>query len=166
MNELSDLETAREETDASLADERVQADALLDHATALLATEEIALDASRSTVERRDELLAVVSHDLRIPLASIVMNADVIAFHVAPDGPSGKRVQACAAEIVAACEQMQHLVEDLLDVTAMDAPRFDADRVRQVLTSLCKAIVEAHGGRIEVSSEGRGTEIRFTLPGA
>ncbi len=97
-------------------------------------------------MQRRDDFLAEVSNDLRIPLASIVMNADAIAFHAPSVGSSGARVHACAAEIVAACEHMQQLVEELLDVTATDT-----------------GPARVHPVRSEV---GRGSEFRFTLPGA
>jgi signal transduction histidine kinase len=120
----------RAETDGSLLAERQAVDSTVEEAVTLLANQKVALGASRLAVERRDECLAVVSHDLRSPLASIVMNADAIAFHCSPESPGGARIHACAVEIVAACEVMQHLVEDLLDVSAMDTgtPRLSPAR--------------------------------------
>jgi signal transduction histidine kinase len=136
------LEAARVATDAKLAEERARADALLvaaaaaeASAVAIVATERAATDdrlrAERSEVDaaaceakaafaRRDETLAMVSHDLRTPLAIIAMDAQLIGQH-APDDPGGAPIRSRALEIVAFCARMRVMIGDLTDVVALSS---------------------------------------------
>jgi chemotaxis family two-component system sensor kinase Cph1 len=179
MMQRTDLDATREETDASLAEERVKTDALLERAapaaesvanaaageavaaeraetdesllterhevddvvneaTTLLTEEQQALGTSRAAVARRDEFLAMVSHDLRNPLSIVTMDAEMIA-RCTPEGPGAARIKAYVAEIVESCERMRRMVGDLLDFATMEV---GAIRVNVVRADLRRVIAE------------------------
>lgn len=70
----------------------------------------------------RDEVLAVVSHDLRNPLHAIAMAASHLDEHVSALD-SAKHHEQCGI-IIRSSERMNRLIQDLLDVGRIDAQRF------------------------------------------
>jgi PAS domain S-box-containing protein len=82
-------------------------------------------EALRRAVTARDWMLRVVAHDLRNPLASITLNATL-----AQRGPEPERLNKLD-HIVRAAARMDHLTQDLLDVSLIETGqlKIDGDRV-------------------------------------
>ena len=76
-------------------------------------------------VQARDDLLAVVSHDLRSPLSTIVLLSDVLASHPPPaDAATSPLRHDVPARIRSAATHMKALIDDLLDLAKIEANRF------------------------------------------
>ncbi|HEX8407701.1 MAG TPA: HAMP domain-containing sensor histidine kinase [Thermoanaerobaculia bacterium] len=75
------------------------------------AARQAALERQQELVRIRDEILGVVSHDLRSPLTTIGLSAQLIA------GASPDEQQEHVQTIVAATRRMERLIHDLLDAT-------------------------------------------------
>jgi PAS domain S-box-containing protein len=71
----------------------------------------------REALRVRDEVLAIVSHDLRNPLANIRLGAAQIE----DVAPLDARARTCVTVIERSVERMEHLIEDLLDTAAIRA---------------------------------------------
>jgi signal transduction histidine kinase len=80
--------------------------------------EEAALEVTRDALTSRDELTAVVAHDLRNPLGAITMKAALLQ-HQADSEPV--RNQAASIENTAA--RMEYLIQTMVDVATIDAKR-------------------------------------------
>jgi PAS domain S-box-containing protein len=73
-------------------------------------------DTVRASLRARDEMVGVVSHDLRNPVAAVKMLSRMML--LAPDGGANPRE---SIELIAqAAEQMDALIRDLLDVNRLD----------------------------------------------
>ncbi|HEX3757512.1 MAG TPA: ATP-binding protein [Kofleriaceae bacterium] len=83
--------------------------------TAQYAKARAATEAARRATAARDELVAVVSHDLRNPLATITMGADLLA-----ELDTSPRIRPHLAALGNAARQMQHLIDQLLDVAKLE----------------------------------------------
>lgn len=118
------LTDERAETDARLLDERETTDALVDDAAVNLRDEQAAHARSRSAVVGRDQLLALVSHELRGPLTAIALNANSL-LQASPTALTSRETRQLAEDMKAACSQMVHLVGDLLNLPSMDAGRLE-----------------------------------------
>jgi len=117
------------------------------------------LKAERAT-RMRDHLLAIVAHDLRNPLSTIVTSASLL-----------KRVAVVREEqrwrkhlktISNSVERMNRLIHDLLDVASIEAGRLRFALSRQSVSSLmrelaehCLPIAEGRGLRLDVQDESR-----------
>jgi PAS domain S-box-containing protein len=77
------------------------------------------LRAVERAVRAREEVMALVSHDLRNPIATVLLSASAL-LEAAPQGAlrDGEREQLEA--ITRCCGEMNRLIEDLLDVTRID----------------------------------------------
>lgn len=95
-------------------------------------------DEARKAVRSRDALLAVVSHDLRSPLSTILFTADAIARTI-PDSTAPSASKQVAV-IKRAVERMRLLIEDLLTATTIEAGGFTVERSE---TSISDLITEA-----------------------
>ena len=94
--------------------------------TALLqATQKARDDAERAT-RQRDEMLAIVSHDLRNPLSGIGLCAGLLANG---DTPPDER-QRLADTIQESLEWTQRLISDLMDIASIEAGRLSINRKR------------------------------------
>lgn len=91
---------------------------------ALLERDELRAEAGTARVERergamRTALLAAVSHDLRTPLAAI--KASVSALRTLGTAIPADERGALLADAEANADRLQHLVDDLLDMSRLDA---------------------------------------------
>ncbi|NUQ77637.1 MAG: PAS domain S-box protein [Polyangiaceae bacterium] len=89
---------------------------------------------ARRATELRDEVLGVVAHDLRNPLFTILMQARML------EAQPG--AQKASAAITRAAERMQRLIEDLLDVTRIEAGRLAVEPTRISAAELIAAAIE------------------------
>ncbi|MFJ5298575.1 ATP-binding protein [Pseudomonas sp. NPDC088368] len=82
----------------------------------------------KDAVRARDELVAVVSHDLRSPLTVIVMQCGMMQRLIAADvSPASKRLNSAIDTLQRATARMTNLLEDLLDTSKIEAGRYSID---------------------------------------
>lgn len=140
-------------------DPRVDAAVLEQFArTAVVALEHGALlRASQRAAQVRDEVLAVVSHDLRSPLGTVSMGAAMLRRSLtAPNARPADNMEV-VERIARSCKRMERLIEDLLDASRLDsgtiqmAPRAvpAPDLVRDAIDA---AALEAAAGRVTVAA--------------
>jgi signal transduction histidine kinase len=80
-------------------------------------------DEARQAIDAREEVLKIVSHDLRNPLNTISMSAGLM---LEVDLPHDQRVKQLSM-IKRAGERMNRLIQDLLDVAKLEAGRLGID---------------------------------------
>jgi signal transduction histidine kinase len=105
----------REETDTHLAAERGKSD----DALSLLGVREETLKLTQEELARRRDVIGIVAHDLRNPIAIISLNAQLLE-RAAPTA----EMQEWADEVTRAAARMNRLVSDLLDVARIDSDAF------------------------------------------
>ncbi|BDG02016.1 sensor histidine kinase [Anaeromyxobacter oryzae] len=76
-------------------------------------------DEAQRAVRARDDVLALVSHDLKNPLEAVALSAALLLRK-----PDPARVPRYAETIDRSVRRMDRLIRDLLDVSSMDAGRF------------------------------------------
>ena len=150
------LASARHRTDERLARERHDTDDAMRHSLDLLRREQDAREHAEDRILTRDELLAIVSHDLRSPLDVIVINAALLAGNP-PPGELGARYVKWARSIERSAGVMDRLLSDLLDVARFDGGDFRVVPEVRDAVSLVKECVETfaplashHGVRLDV----------------
>lgn len=119
--------------------------------------------ATERAVQARDDVLGIVAHDLRNPLATILAAAKVLE-EIGTKGPP-VRVRTGAqrerpspvAVIGRAAKRMDRLIEDLLDSARMTAGRFSIESARlparQVLTDCEELRALSSSGSLELRLE-------------
>ncbi|HEU4630477.1 MAG TPA: ATP-binding protein [Gemmatimonadaceae bacterium] len=117
--------------------------------------------AQRAT-RARDVVLGVVSHDLRNPLAAIGLHARALRERAAATADRERMVSA----ICESAEWMQRLIQDLLDVAAVEAGRLSLERrPADVGAIVARALGTFEGEAAERGLVLRG-EVAPTLPAA
>ena len=115
--------------------------------------------AARRATSARDEVLAVVSHDLRNPISAIAMCARIL--REAPPSDEAEREKMLTA-ITEATAWMQRLIRDLLDVSAIEAGRLSVERQPAALAPIVSTAVGMVSGEVEQHS----IDLRVDLPPA
>ncbi|HTK54738.1 MAG TPA: ATP-binding protein [Gemmatimonadaceae bacterium] len=105
--------------------------------------------AAKRATSARDEVLAVVSHDLRNPISAIAMCARIL--REAPPTDLAERDKMLTA-ITEATVWMQGMIRDLLDVSAIEAGRLSVDRQPAALGSIIATAVDMVRGEVEQRS--------------
>ena len=93
--------------------------------------------AQRAT-QARDVVLGIVSHDLRNPISAIAMCAS--ALRESPPEAASDR-SSLADTIYDSAEWMQRLIQDLLDVAAIEARQLSIERHREPVEPIVQRIV-------------------------
>jgi light-regulated signal transduction histidine kinase (bacteriophytochrome) len=103
-------------------------------------------------VRARDDLVAVVSHDLRSPLGVIQMQAGLIPLLAASldDTEEGAQLRQSVERIGRAVQRMTALIRDLLDLAKIEAGRFEVhaqpEHIRDIVhetVSLMRPLAES-----------------------
>lgn len=96
-------------------------------------------------VRMREEFMAIVSHDLRNPLASLAMGTQGL-LRLIPEGNSELTGSRRMLELMQrAAERMYRLLEDLLDLSSMDAGHLSMHRKSHDVTELVLAVIDIVG---------------------
>jgi PAS domain S-box-containing protein len=118
----------------------------------LARTEQALRDANR----RKDEFLAMLSHELRNPLSPIRTSVSVLQL-----APAGSDAARSAIEIIdRSAAHLTRLVEDLLDVTRVTRGKIELQCEYLDLAALVRRVVEDHRREFD------GREIALDLRGA
>lgn len=112
----------------------------------LARTAALALDNARlyqraeHAIAARDEVLAIVSHDLRNPVNRVRMAAELMLERddVVPE------TERMAGIVIRAADEMNRLIGDLLDVSRIEAGRLSIERAPIDVALLLDRIEEAH----------------------
>jgi len=109
--------------------------------------------ALRRAIEQREEVVSIVSHDLRNPLGVVIAASDLLI-----DIPLDDDERKHQTEIIQrSAQRMQSLIEDLLDVARIEAGAFV---VRPSLEDLAPIVEEARALFAD-QAERRGVELCF-----
>jgi signal transduction histidine kinase len=95
----------------------------------------------QKAVRARDDLLAVVSHDLRNPLEAISLKAEAIVRFL-PDEPAAAKPRKYAEGIQAAVRRMDHLIKDLLDLGSIEGGHLKLEPTFEHLEAIISSAVE------------------------
>jgi signal transduction histidine kinase len=98
---------------------------------------EQANQAARSAAAARDELLAIVSHDLRTPLNTVALGAEIVE-----ESATTPEQRRAAAAITSGAERMQHLIDELLSREQLESRSFVLDRKRQDAAAIVAIALE------------------------
>jgi light-regulated signal transduction histidine kinase (bacteriophytochrome) len=113
-------------------------------------------------VRARDDLVAVVSHDLRNPLGVIQMQAAVLLQTVGSGSEEfSRRIQTSVDHIQRAVRRMNTLIRDLLDLAKLEAGRFSLQCTQCQINELVEESLLtlrplAEAKRITLTSDLRG----------
>ena len=96
--------------------------------------------ALRLAVNSRADVLAIVAHDLRNPLATIVMQLSAME----RDGSGPERRDRKPLDVISrSASRMTHLIQDLLDITVVEAGKLKLDPERLPARTLTSEAVES-----------------------
>ena len=101
-------------------------------------------DAEEAT-RAREEILSVVSHDLRNPLGTILMGASTLLQLADPSDQKGLRIRTIAERINRQAERMARLIEDLVDFAGIQAGKLSIARGSHAPSAIVDGATELLG---------------------
>ncbi|WP_339438141.1 ATP-binding protein [Pseudomonas sp. EA_15y_Pfl1_P104] len=112
----------------------------------------------QQAVRARDELVAVVSHDLRNPMTVISMLCGMMQNAFSSDGPhTSRRISSAIDTMQQATARMNVLLEDLLDTSKIEAGRYV---VKLVVLDVSQMFEEAYALLAPLAME-KGIDLSF-----
>lgn len=117
---------------------------------------------ARDAIEARDEILGVVAHDLRNPLSTIQLGAQVILQRLSPE--SRENVERSVEMILRSSKRANRLIEDLLEVRRAQVGRLTLRREDVSAMQMLVDLVEAQRPLVSAAMLGLEVDLPRTLP--
>ena len=121
----------------------------------LLELERHARAAAEHATRARDEMVALVAHDLRNPVHTIGMAANLLQQPAVNDAQRANLVRTISRTVAG----MERLLNDLLDVSRMEAGTFAVSRARIEAQGVIDALCE----HFEAKARARDLQLRCTV---
>jgi signal transduction histidine kinase/CheY-like chemotaxis protein len=159
--ELQDQSAELQRTNAELEEKALQ----LSEQNRNVELKNMEIDAARRGVEEKaqqltlanqykSEFLANMSHELRTPLNSLLLLSRLLADN--QDSTLTPKQIEFASTIHASASDLLHLIEDILDLSKIEAGRVDIDPAPVLLAEVCADVEQAFG----VQAEDKGLDLR------
>lgn len=121
-----------------------------------------ALREREEALRSREDILAIVSHDLRGPLATIALSAGSLLEEPDLAARTLQRLEI----IQRAGTRMEHMINDLLDMASIDAKGLTLDRSTEDADEIITRVLEAHEGmaatkNIQLRREGELSSVEL-----
>lgn len=144
---------------------RVSAEASSERSEALARENRALYEHAQQAVRVREQVLAIVSHDLKNPLGTIIITAAALARR-APSPDRRKGTAEAIIRIRRAAERIERLIEDLLDFASIEAGRLSIQRrpqdpgsmIQEALASF-EAVAQEKGLRLSAEVEPHLPEV-------
>jgi PAS domain S-box-containing protein len=121
--------------------------------------------AAQQATKARDEVLGIVAHDLRSPLNSIALWLQVVERQIQKQGAELQaRSNEAMGAMTTACRRMSRLIQDLLDVTRLEAGQLSLNTNPQTPTSLVREAVDSARAHAEEARLQVHLEVAESLP--
>jgi PAS domain S-box-containing protein len=165
--QISGLRKSGEEFPAEAAIQRLEIGGRNIYATVLrdISARQRAENQLHQAIQARDDMMGIVSHDLRNPANAVKMLARSIL-----EGAERAQLRDDVAERVVvirqAAEQMDALIQDLLDMTRLEAGRLVVAPREVDITSLVEESIDALRPLAEAGAVGLNAEVPDGLPAA
>ncbi len=130
------------------------------HAAYAIDNAELYAEATRA-VRTRDNVLGIVAHDLRNPLGTILMQASRLG---RPGGQPERRSRKPGEAIERSARRMNRLIQDLLDVSRMEAGVYSVDRRPVSASQVVSDAIEAEEALATAASLELTREVSHELP--
>ena len=124
----------------------------------LMEQEREAKEKAEAAVRVRDETLGIVSHDLRNPLTTIALSADLLA------GAPPEEQPELIETIRTSARRMERLIQDLLDVARVEAGGLTVAPVLIEPEPLVREVCAAHEALAEQKRQRLTCDVRGPLP--
>ena len=124
----------------------------------VLAEAERRRDEAEAAVRSRDEVLSIVSHDLRNPVSTVAMSVSLLSDPAIT--LSDEQRQQQLGVIARSAERMNRLIQDLLDVARIEGGRFTVKCHREDPAVMVREACEA----FQPAIESNGQELRWEVP--
>jgi signal transduction histidine kinase len=125
-----------------------------------------ALHRARRREERarvqREEILAIVAHDLRNPLNAISMSAALLEKD-APPGADGDPLRKRIAVLRRAAQRMNHLISDLLDWSVIEAGQLSVQRALGGMEEVRSLLSDVHEAHRDIAAS-KDVQIQLGMP--
>lgn len=99
------------------------------------------LNREREAVQVRDQFLSIASHELKTPLTSLLINAQLLERRTEREGEAGSANHRSAEAIVRQSRRLRSLIDAMLDVSRIAGGQLSIQRERLDLTSLAQTVV-------------------------
>lgn len=140
-------------------DDLALADELAGRASLALVNACLYSEARRAT-RIRDEMLAVVSHDLRNPLHTISLSAGLLEETAAFEGEAGKQLEIINRSV----QRADRLIDDLLNVARLEAGTFALERRPVSSREVALEALELHRNQALEAKQDLISELPEQLP--
>jgi signal transduction histidine kinase len=100
-------------------------------------------ESAQRAIRAREELVAIVSHDLKSPLATIVMNTSILRRKL-PAGDEAVELRRPVERIQKSADRMNRLIHDLLDLARLDGGHISVQPAPQDMAALVGEVLELY----------------------
>ena len=97
---------------------------------------------AREAIRTREDLLGIVSHDLRNPLAGMLMRCTLL-LETLPQDEAGQRIRRDIEAMNRSAHRMERLLRDLLDFASIQAGRLSVERSPHPIADLLREGMES-----------------------
>lgn len=116
---------------------------------------------SLQAVAARDEVVAIVSHDLRNPISVVMMCASTLSQEPLPEAAT---IVDLARTVHQSAEWMNSIIQDLLDVAHLESGRFVVRRESEALAPLIANTIERHRPLADERELRLSAEVEADIP--
>ncbi len=120
---------------------------------------EAAKNELEKAIQARDEMVGIISHELKNPLTALQTGTMLIQRMLPPD-PQLKNVLTLVERLMPSVQRMNHLISDLLDVTRLEAK---ALRMELRVCDLLEVVQEVVKSQ-EASAQVKLVELKSVIP--
>jgi len=129
---------------------------ILRHRDRLLASN----NAYRQAMSARDDMMAIVAHDLKNPLNSMLLRSHVMLEQIAGCGGAASIIRRNLELLQRTARQMNQLIGDLTDTVKIHAGRLHLERQECTLQQTVEPAIE----RMQLLSQEKGVEFDVHVP--